>query len=260
MADTPLLTFSGAGLLGFYFQGVCAYIQDNFDLTNVRFAGISAGSCSAAALGAQLPVEASMCFGLKWIKLLTQRKFRSYFIPPKLFIELGSKICDDFGISEEYLLQNYSQGRLYVGVTNMSSFPPTHDAIPASSFKSRKENFYVMSCSMRILPFFTSIGYYNKKWLIDGGFSSMFCIPDDANPNKIIRITPISSIKNADIKPDHYNRNESYSLFDIFRFPSLNDILEQFRRGYNDGIRGHDNLIKKGLQLKKKIDYLLKII
>ena len=41
-----LITFSGGGQLGFYYQGICAYLRDNFDLTDVRFAGISIGLCT----------------------------------------------------------------------------------------------------------------------------------------------------------------------------------------------------------------------
>ena len=39
--DAPLITFTGGGSLGFYYQGICAYLRDNFDLENVRFAGMS---------------------------------------------------------------------------------------------------------------------------------------------------------------------------------------------------------------------------
>lgn len=38
--DQPLITFSGGGQLGFYYQGICAYLRDNFDLDDVRFAGM----------------------------------------------------------------------------------------------------------------------------------------------------------------------------------------------------------------------------
>ena len=49
---------------------------------------------------------------------------------------------------------------------------------------------HVVSCSMRILPFFNSIGYYKGSLLVDGCLSAKFTIPKDTNPNKIIRISP----------------------------------------------------------------------
>ncbi|ETO19195.1 hypothetical protein RFI_18034 [Reticulomyxa filosa] len=87
VANKPLLSFSGAGLLAFYFQGVCAYLQDHFDLTNVRFAGISAGSCSAAGLASHLPVKASVVFGLRWLQVMKTQGI--YFIDPQTLVDMG---------------------------------------------------------------------------------------------------------------------------------------------------------------------------
>ena len=35
--------------------------------------------------------------------------------------------------------------------------------------RSFKEMLYVITCSMRILPFFRTPGYYNGSWVLDGG-------------------------------------------------------------------------------------------
>lgn len=101
--DAPLITFTGGGVLGFYYQGICAYLRDNFDLENVRFAGISAGSTAAASLAARLPTEASMIFGLKWFKLICQRRLKGFLLPPSKFCGVGQDICEQFGITDQYI-------------------------------------------------------------------------------------------------------------------------------------------------------------
>jgi len=89
-------------------------------------------------------------------------------------------------------------------------------------------------------------------YLLDGVFSAMFTIPEDNHPDKIIRITPSSYIRNADVSPNYYSGDEHFQMIDIFRMPNLEGILEQFRRGYSDAIRNRDKLISKGLKLKSK--------
>ena len=101
--DAPLITFTGGGVLGFYYQGICAYLRDNFDLEDVRFAGISAGSTAAASLAARLPTEASMIFGLKWFNIVCQRKLKGFLLPPSKFCSVGQDICEQFGITDQYI-------------------------------------------------------------------------------------------------------------------------------------------------------------
>lgn len=127
-------------------------------------------------------------------------------------------------------------------------WPPKHELVGA--FNDVHESFYAMSCSCRVLPFFTSPGYYKKKWLLDGGFSAIFSIPKDANPDKIIKISPSSRI-DADIQPDSFSKYH-WNWIDAVQMPSLEQIYQQFERGYNDAIRCRPKLIAKGLKLKSK--------
>ena len=101
--DAPLITFTGGGVLQFYYQGICAYLKDNFDLENVRFAGISAGSTAAASLAARLPTEALMIFGLKWFKVVFERKLKGFLLPTSKFCSVGKDICEQFGITDQYI-------------------------------------------------------------------------------------------------------------------------------------------------------------
>ena len=110
----PLITFGGAGMLFFYYQGVAAYLKDNFNLDNCRFAGISAGSCTASGLASGLPVEASLIFGLRWYKKMTEKKFGMYFINSNEFIKVAMKICEEFGVTEEYMQQKQQDNALRI--------------------------------------------------------------------------------------------------------------------------------------------------
>mmetsp|Transcript_68567 Transcript_68567/g.108892 ORF Transcript_68567/g.108892 Transcript_68567/m.108892 type:complete len:350 (-) Transcript_68567:194-1243(-) len=245
--DQVLITFSGGGQLGFYYQGICAYLRDNFELENVRFAGISAGSTAAASLASRLPTEASMIFGLRWFKLLDQRRLKFFFLAPSTFCDVAAGICEQFGITDEWITSQNEKTDYFYGVTNIKTWPPTHELI--GKFESRRESFYAMSCSMRVLPFFTRPGYYRNMWLLDGGFSALFSVPKDANPDKIIRITPSTRIT-ADVQPNVYSK-QYFRWIDAIKMPSLQFIFEQFERGYNDAIRCRNTLIAKGLKPKK---------
>ena len=86
--------------------------------------------------------------------------------------------------------------------------------------------------------------------LLDGGFSAIYSIPIDANPDKIIRISPSSRV-NADIQPDAYSTNQYFTWMDAIAMPNLEFIFEQFQRGYNDAIRCRPKLIAKGLKAQK---------
>ena len=110
----PLITFGGAGMLFFYYQGVGAYLKDNFNLDNCRFAGISAGSCTASGLASGLPVEASLIFGLRWFKKMTEKKFGMYFINSDEFVQVAMKICQDFGVTEEYMQEKQKDNALRI--------------------------------------------------------------------------------------------------------------------------------------------------
>eukprot|EP01084_Bolivina_argentea_P096147 172856_1 len=246
--DEPLITFSGGGQLGFYFQGICAYLRDNFDLEGVRFAGISVGSTAAASLATRLSTEASMVFGLKWFKTVSDRPLKLFLLPPSKIINVGTSICEQFGITDEWIQRYNERTDYYFGVTNFSVFPPKHELV--GDFNSRYESFYAMSCSMRVLPFFSSPGYYRKMWLLDGGFSAIFSIPKDCNPNKVIKVTPSTRII-ADIQPNKYTKN-TFEIIDAFKMPTLDEIYKQFENGYNDAIRCRPKLIAKGLKLKSK--------
>ena len=85
-------------------------------------------------------------------------------------------------------------------------------------------------------------------WLLDGGFSALYSIPSDANPKKVIRITPSTRIE-ADIQPNMYS-SQYFELIDAFKMPSLEFIYQQFEWGYLDAMRCRKRLSAKGLKLK----------
>ena len=149
--------------------------------------------------------------------------------------------------------------RPFFGTTNIGVFPWKHEIL--TNFSTREEGFHAMSCSMRVLPFFSTPGYFRKKILLDGLFSALFTIPieyydidDDFsnNQHKIIRITPSSRVKFADIKPNYLKKSQCFQWGDVFRKPELTDIYTYFERGYLDAMQARKRLISKGLIPKKQ--------
>jgi len=258
MKAAPLITFSGGGQLGFYYQGICAFLKDHFVLDGVRFSGISVGSTAAASLAARLPTEASMVFGLRWFKLVANRWLKLFLMNPDHLASTGQDVCEDFGITDDYVRAITDKTDCYYGVTNCSVFPPRHELL--RGFRSRYESFYAMSCSMRILPFFRSFGYFRGMLLLDGAFTAFYSVPMDADPSRIIRITVSSRIE-ADIQPppDHY-----FTVLDVFKMPSLHFLTEQFERGYKDAMRARPALLAKGLrplsEPQNKLNYWLTLL
>ena len=51
--------FYGAGGLYSYYLGIAMYLQENYDLKNVSFGGLSGGSIAAVALSAELMTKNS---------------------------------------------------------------------------------------------------------------------------------------------------------------------------------------------------------
>jgi len=88
----------------------------------------------------------------------------------------------------------------------------------------------------------------SKYDFMDGGFSALYSIPNDCNPDKIIKISPSSRI-DADVNPDS-NSPHYFHIVDALKMPSLDFIYQQFERGYKDAIRCRPKLLEKGLKLK----------
>jgi hypothetical protein len=86
--------------------------------------------------------------------------------------------------------------------------------------------------------------------VLDGGFTSMFCIPPNVNKEKLIKITPLP-YPGADICPV---RDECFSLYDIFYSRTKEQMFHQMEVGYRVCERAHQRLISKGLVEKDEED------
>ena len=64
----------------------------------------------------ELPSEASIIFGLRWMRLISQRPLGFYFIPTRLFVRLGDRIATEFGIDEEYMQEKIKKKKLNISL------------------------------------------------------------------------------------------------------------------------------------------------
>merc|ERR1712173_282307 len=137
-----------------------------------------------------------------------------------------------------------------MGVTafNVSSFRIFHRLL--NDFDSLKQCVYAALCSMRILPFFRSFGYYDGLPCVDGALTANYSIPplykSKQNADKIIKIGVLSSkLIPSDIAPKY-----NFGLSDFIVSGNLENNLSRFNKGYADAARFANvvsNYVQKGL-------------
>jgi len=240
-----LVTFSGSGLLWAYYSGVACYLQENFELQDVRFAGISQGSNPASVLALGLSAVQAFQIGLVWAEVILKRRLKFYLINPEEMIVPGLATCDEFGITDEHVRTLHGKGRCYYGTTDLSVFPFQH--VLLSDATSIKESLWFATASMRVLPFFDRFALLKGMCLVDGGFSAMYSIPPGASPERTIRVSPFSFMPGANIKP---LKGQDRPWQEIFYTRSRKQLLAQVRAGYMDSMRVHSDLVARGLQEK----------
>jgi len=100
----------------------------------------------------------------------------------------------------------------------------------------------MQSCT--VPPFFAKPGVLpDGKWAFDGGFSALYAIPPDADPAKIIKVSPWPFFP-ADVKLHRLSFMELVAA--IYPLP-IEYQRKLFARGYNMGQTAFDVLCRKGL-------------
>jgi hypothetical protein len=239
--DRPILCFSGAASLWPYYNGVYYYLHHHFDLTQVRASGISMGVNSAMAVALRLRPMEVFEMGLSWSSLIWGRALKCFFMSSKLWCRTGLATTTKYGVTDEQVRTFVSSGTIYSGCTDISVFPPEHVLLADAS--STYEALYIGNLSMRIFPFFNFPGFFRKMVLIDGGFTAIWAVPDDANIDKIVRISPFP-LTGADISPSF---EERFSARDVMYSRYKKQMWNEMKIGYRSAKRAHQRLIGKGL-------------
>ena len=261
LAKGPLLAFSYAGMLWSYYLGAVAFLRDHFDLhaSNVCLSGISAGCSSVLVIFLDLTIEQGFDFGLEWDILFNSRFLKFFLLSTSQTLNMIVNKFTKFGITDTILKEKYAKYGgaecIHFGVTafKFSSFRIFHRLL--SDFASLKQCVYAALCSMRILPFFRSFGFYDGYFCCDGALTSNYSIPpmykSKMNEDKVIKIGVLSSkLIQSDVAP-----KSNFGLSEFIISGNLQNNLCRFNKGYADTAKFGNilrNYIQKGLVWNNK--------
>ena len=258
----PLLAFAGGGLIWAYYLGVIAFLRDHFNLieSQVLFSGVSCGCSAAITLFFDLSIIQGFQFGYVWKEnIFDKRPLKCFCMSTKVVLNALKQQFKLFNITDDTTKQQYNkygQNCLYFGCTALTFNKYKLNLYPMimDSFTSLHEMIYSCSCSMRVLPLFRKIAYWNGYYCIDGIFSQKIAIPTffdkKKDRNRIISIDGGKNCDYADIYPD---KNDQISRLDqINPFASFDFQVKRFEVGYRDASKlsvVNEILIGKGLKL-----------
>eukprot|EP00485_Elphidium_margaritaceum_P017553 CAMPEP_0202732842 /NCGR_PEP_ID=MMETSP1385-20130828/187865_1 /ASSEMBLY_ACC=CAM_ASM_000861 /TAXON_ID=933848 /ORGANISM="Elphidium margaritaceum" /LENGTH=362 /DNA_ID=CAMNT_0049399165 /DNA_START=32 /DNA_END=1118 /DNA_ORIENTATION=- len=287
-APGPLIAFSYAGMLWSYYLGAVAFLRDHFDLhaSRVALSGISAGCSSVMVIFLDLSIEQGFEFGLEWNKLFASRALRFMALSTSQTLNMIVRKFQEFGITDEVLCQQYEKygtDSLHFGVTAFSARRLRLFHLLLNNFSSVKETVYAALCSMRIVPFFRSFGWFNGYFCCDGALTSNYSIPEiyrqPQNCDKVIKIGVLShQIVSSDVAPErnfglhefivcgdlkanlvalsgdirtrHVAPERNFGLHEFIVCGDLKANLVRFERGYQDAAQFGNicrNYLQKGL-------------
>jgi hypothetical protein len=237
----PTLMFSGAASLFSYYGGVQYYLYHHFDLSKCRCTGISMGCTVAQAITLNMTPQQMFEITLEWAAMIWNRPLKCFLMTWKDWANVGLECCAKFGITDEKVLSYLNTGTAYVGVTDISVFPPQQIAL--TDAQSLEESLYWTTLSMRIFPFYRYPGWYKGMLIVDGFFSAIWCTPPNADESKLIRVCPFT-IPGTDICP---TLAESFSAYDVMYSRTKEQMWWQMEVGYRACERAHKGLVAKGL-------------
>jgi hypothetical protein len=203
-----LISISPCGVFGFYTLGICAYIKNNYDLSNYIYSGASAGSWNSLymVLNKENGFSSSL-FSIDTINISS-------------IIEMEYEIKSM--LLKKYKTDDFDLSRLYIGVTVLKN--KNLKTSIYSDFKDLKDAIDCCIASSHI-PFITggAINRYKDFITFDGGFSSY---PYVRNVKPILHIHP-NMWKNKITKNKYQNT--------LINFKENKYILKKlFDEGYED--------------------------
>ena len=226
------ISFGPTGGYFSYTLGVAKYIQEEFILDNLVFAGTSGGVQPSLTLSMNIPVD--IMFN-NWLTPLVNEikdKFIFNILPP----------FNMFKISKKYLsknLVNYDLSKLnnkfYVGITKIFPYPHNYSV---TKWINNFDDFYDGLCASQYLPFLSGypLFFFRDFYCIDGYFTNSKC-------------EPISG-KWLYIDSNTWNNKNKTFISGLIAMKNIGDInfhLNQYKLGYENAKRNHKFLLKSGL-------------
>ena len=243
----PVVSFGGCGLLYPYQLGVVQYLRQEFDCSQVRCAGHSAGFASALSLATGVQPEAH------W-DVLCDARARWAQRPLGYCLDSEAAWMAPYlralQAHEAEVVEAAAEGRLCLGHTRLRLRGRAGWRLPllrvghcvTSRFSSLTDFVQCVTVSQRIPPFYRAPGWRDGAWGLDGALSSSFTIPPHAAEEKVITVSPAN--RTATICP------AADARFPLRWFVQLPDeqrweLLR--RRGFEDAAAARQKLIERGL-------------
>jgi hypothetical protein len=236
--SNALISISPGGFFGFYLFGICTYIKEHYDLTDILFTGASAGAWNALFMTYKKdPLDLA-------IRLMDKDKKSSVdkSSDKKTISALESRMKE--AILESSTMDDFDLEKLHIGVVTMK-----HCFLPQTTIFTNFTNLEdAIDCciSSSHIPFVTG-GLFNKYRNVlafDGGFSSYPYLVNNKPP--ILHITPSMW---------YPTEPRVFGIFDVIRYAYRYkkgelDLYELFEKGYDDTRKNRAFL--DGVLMKKK--------
>ena len=205
--NPKMISISPAGIYGFYTLGTCAYIKENYDVSDYIFSGASAGSWNSLYMVLKNDLE----FSTTVLNINTENMSSIFEL------EYGIKNA----ILSNYKTNNFDFSRIYIGVTVIKN-----NKLKTSIYCDFKDLKDAIDCCIASshIPFITggALNRYKDLLSFDGGFSKY---PYIRNVEPVLHITPnMWKRKNINCK--------DATLFNFKK--NKNTIDKLFIDGYND--------------------------
>ena len=227
------LSFGPTGGLFSYQMGIAKYIQDNFILDDLVFAGISGGCQSSYALSLNIPLQ--YVFD-DWVKLWTNELCnKNYYLPSFYVFDIAKLHLINFNIKYNINLSKLND-KLYIGITKIFPYPHSITVSKWSNF----EDLYSALKASQFIPFFFGypICYFRNKMCTDGFITNKKYEPFNGRWYHI----------------DVYNFKEIskykclyYGLLNLNKITNSKYHESQFKYGYTDAKKKHNLFLINGL-------------
>ena len=167
------ICFQGGGGFYNYYFGIACYIQENYNLDEIIFSGVSAGSWPALFLAAKINIrENYFKLNEKIIKDTSKKKILK---TPFRWNKCIERQCKKY--FDESLL-DHIDSNLFVSLTEKHKFLKFRNVL-IDNFNSKDELIDTCSASTHIIVY-NNVGLFKKikkKKYLDGGFSKTYPFP-----------------------------------------------------------------------------------
>lgn len=224
------ISFGPTGGLFSYNLGVTKYIQDNFNLEGLKFAGISGGVQSCILLSFNVPVEKGYN---NWLTPLVNELKGNMILnifPPLNMME-RSKVYLKKCLSKKDLTE--LNNKFYASITKV--FPYPHN-LSISNWDNNFDDVYAGLQASQYLPFLSGYPFckFRDFFCIDGYITSRFYEPEKG---KWIHVNPFKWT----------NKNVFHGIISLANVSDIEFHNDQFSLGYIDGEKNHNYFVEKGL-------------